>query len=180
MHVLCVWQCLWKSHLQKFVISKRRRDRSRKKGEIVKIPLLGSDRTNYGNVGMLLQLCSKDSMAWLSKTAAQKGNRIWLDVWISSLQSELQTRVQKETLNQWKKWIKEQSVTTVHVWRFSWAWASSSRIVGIKCAARRSRHRGCQGHRASSLWLWFLSQDTECSDGSGLCRQGQADYENQR
>lgn len=116
----------------------------------------------------------------LSKTAAQKGNRIWLDVWISSLQSELQTRVQKETLNQWKKWIKEQSVTTVHVWRFSWAWASSSRIVGIKCAARRSRHRGCQGHRASSLWLWFLSQDTECSDGSGLCRQGQADNENQR
>lgn len=47
-----------------------------KKGEIVKIPLLGSDRTNYGNVAMLLQLCSKDSMAWLSKTAAQKGNRI--------------------------------------------------------------------------------------------------------
>lgn len=86
----------------------------------------------------------------------------------------------KRNIEPMEKWIKEQSVTTVHVWRFSWAWASSSRIVGIKCAARRSRHRGCQGHRASSLWLWFLSQDTECSDGSGLCRQGQADNENQR
>ena len=109
----------------------------------------------------------------LSKTAAKKGNKI------CPLQSELQ-RSAKRNIEWMEKWTKEKLITIVHVWRFSWVWASSSRIVGIKCAARRSRHRGCQGHRASSLWLWFLSQDTVCSDGGGLSCQGQDENENQR
>ena len=80
-------------------------------------------------------------------------------------------RAAKRTLNG-KKWIKEHCIKTVHALKkSSWVWASSSRIIGIKCAARCTRHWWCQGRRSSCLWPWFLSQNPECSDGGGLCAQ---------